>query len=90
MTGCLAFETLFLQPFFERIIVAIRNGHCPRRVLRVAPVDQRRRDPGLDGVAPPGPRPGRRHRPVLPRLLHASLGLPEPLLRATDVPCSRS
>ncbi|MFN2589190.1 MAG: cellulase family glycosylhydrolase [Actinomycetota bacterium] len=89
--GCPAFELLFLQPFFERVIAAIRT--VDRRhmtfweshywtsgafVQNWTGTDHPVRDPaGNTGLS-------------FHAYCTAALGLPEPVLRATDVPCALS
>jgi endoglycosylceramidase len=91
MTGCPVFEVGFLQPFFERVIAAIRT--VDREHIAFWESHLWTSAAGIQdwmGLVHPVEDPAGNTGLSYHLYCTATLGLPEPILRATDVPCSLS
>jgi endoglycosylceramidase len=90
-TGCPAFELTLLQPFFERVIAKVRT--VDRDHLAFWESHLWTSAAGIQnwtGLLHPVRDPARNTGLSFHAYCTATLGLPEPILRATDMPCSLS
>ncbi|HJP66796.1 MAG TPA: cellulase family glycosylhydrolase [Actinomycetota bacterium] len=91
LVGCPAFENLVLQPFFEKIISAIRTVDHSHIAFWEA--QQWTSGAGVQdwmGTLHPVRDPAANTGLSFHDYCTATLGLPEPVVRATDVPCDLS
>ncbi|HEX9235148.1 MAG TPA: cellulase family glycosylhydrolase [Actinomycetota bacterium] len=91
LVGCPVFENLFLQPFFEKVIAAIRT--VDRRHIAFWESQLWSSAAGVQdwmGLLHPVRDPANDTGLSFHDYCTATLGLPEPVLRATDVACQLS